>query len=139
MMKALSRSLKNIRVFTSNNCSDKELKDGSTAKEILSVLTDEASLQIMSLLEKRELSTKDISSTLDIPISSTYKKIKRLEQLKLLRITKVIRTLDGMDEFFYTLSIKQLSVTYKNSIFSFDIQQKAFDDKIVRLWQKFKN
>jgi len=115
------------------------LNNGSTAKEILSVLTDEASLQIRSLLGKRELSTKDISSTLDIPISSTYKKIKRLEQLKLLRITKVIRTLDGMDEFFYTLSIKQLSVTYKNSIFSFDIQQKAFDDKIVRLWQKFKN
>lgn len=115
------------------------MKNGSTAKEILSILTDEPSLQIMKLLEKRELSSRAISSTLNIPISSTYKKIKRLEQLKLIRITKVIRTLDGMDESFYTLSIKQISVTYKNDTFSFDIQQKAFDDKIVRLWQKFKN
>ena len=115
------------------------MKNDSTAKEILSILTDEPSLQIMKLLEKRELSSRGISSTLNIPISSTYKKIKRLEQLKLIRVTKVIRTLDGMDESFYTLSIKQISVTYKNDTFSFDIQQKAFDDKIVRLWQKFKN
>ena len=115
------------------------MNNDSTAKEILSILTDEPSLQIMKLLEKRELSSRGISSTLNIPISSTYKKIKRLERLNLIRITKVIRTLDGMDESFYTLSIKQISVTYKNNTFSFDIQQKAFDDKIVRLWQKFKN
>jgi DNA-binding transcriptional ArsR family regulator len=115
------------------------LNNDSTAKEILSILTDEPSLQIMKLLDKRELSARNISSTLNIPISSTYKKMKRLEELKLIRVTKVIRTLDGMDESFYTLSIKQISVTYKNDTFSFDIQQKAFDDKIVRLWQKFKN
>jgi len=115
------------------------LNNDSTAKEILSILTDEPSLQIMKLIDKRELSARNISSTLNIPISSTYKKIKRLEELKLIRITKVIRTLDGMDESFYTLSIKQISVTYKNNTFSFDVQQKAFDDKIVRLWQKFKN
>jgi len=115
------------------------LNNDSTTKEILSILTDEPSLQIMKLLDKRELSARNISSTLNIPISSTYKKMKRLEELKLIRVTKVIRTLDGMDESFYTLSIKQISVTYKNDTFSFDIQQKAFDDKIVRLWQKFKN
>ena len=115
------------------------MNNDSTAKEILSILTDETSLQIMKLIDKRELSARNISSTLNIPISSTYKKIKRLEELKLIRVTKVIRTLDGMDESFYTLSIKQISVTYKNDTFSFDIQQKAFDDKIVRLWQKFKN
>lgn len=115
------------------------MKNDSTAKEILSILTDESSLQIMKLLDKRELNTRVISSTLNIPISSTYKKIKRLEQLKLIRITKVIRTLDGMDESFYTSSIKEVSITYKNNTFSFDIQQKAFDYKIVRLWQKFKN
>jgi predicted transcriptional regulator len=93
----------------------------------------------MNLLDKRELSARDISSTLNIPISSTYKKIKKLEQLKLIRIKKVIRTLEGMDESFYTLSINEINVTYKNNTFSFSIRQKSFDDKIVRLWQKFKN
>ena len=115
------------------------MNNGSSAKEVLSILTDEPSLDIMKLLDKRELSARNISSSLNIPISSTYKKIKRLEQFKLIRITKVVRTLDGMNESFYTLSTKQISITYKNNMFSFDIQQKAFDDKIVRLWQKFKN
>ena len=115
------------------------MNNGSSAKEVLSILTDEPSLDIMKLLDKRELSAQNISSSLNIPISSTYKKIKRLEQFKLIRITKVVRTLEGMNESFYTLSTKQISITYKNNTFSFDIQQKAFDDKIVRLWQKFKN
>jgi predicted transcriptional regulator len=110
-----------------------------TAKEILFILTDEPSLQIMNLLEKKEQSVRAISSTLHLPISSTYKKIKKLEGLKLLRVAKVVRTLDGMDETFYTLSIKEIRVTYRNDTLSFDIQQKAFDDKIIRLWQKFKN
>jgi len=79
------------------------LKNGSASKDILAILTDEASLQIMNLLDKRDLSAREISTILNMPISSTYKKIKRLEQLKLIRITKVIRTLEGMDESFYTM------------------------------------
>ena len=113
--------------------------DDLNTKDILSILTDESSLKIMNLLDKRELSTQNISSTLNIPLSSTYRKIKKLEELNIIKTTKVIRTLDGSDESFYTLSIKEINVTYKRNKFSFDIQQKASDEKIVRLWQKFKN
>ena len=113
--------------------------DDLNTKDILSILTDESSLKIMNLLDKRELSTQNISSTLNIPLSSTYRKIKKLEELNIIKTTKVIRTLDGSDESFYTLSIKEINVTYKGNKFSFDIQQKASDEKIVRLWQKFKN
>ena len=115
------------------------MNNDSGSKDILAVLADQSSLQIMDLLNKKELTARIISSNLNIPISSTYKKIKKLEQLKLIRITKVIRTLDGMDESFYTLSMKEIHIIFKNNTFSFDIQQKAFDDKIIRLWQKFKN
>jgi len=115
------------------------LNNDSGSKDILAVLADQASLQIMDLLNKKELTARIISSNLDIPISSTYKKIKKLEQLKLIRITKVIRTLDGLDESFYTLSMKEIHIIFKNNTFSFDIRQKAFDDKVIRLWQKFKN
>ena len=115
------------------------MKNGPAAKDILSILTDKSSTQIMKLLDRQELSARVVSSTLNLPLSSTYKKIKKLEQLNLIRITKVMRTLDGMDESFYTLSVKEITVTYKNHIFSSDIQQMEFDDKIMRLWQKFKN
>jgi predicted transcriptional regulator len=115
------------------------LIDDPNAKDILSILTDEPSLKIMNLLDKREFSTQNISLTLNIPLSSTYRKVKKLEQLNIIKTTKVVRTLDGLDESFYTLSIKEINVTYKRNKFLFNIQQKALDDKIVRLWQKFKN
>src|SRR6185369_15323822 len=121
------------------NCRDKELKNDSIAKEILFILTDEPSLQIMNLLEKKELSVREISSTLNLAISTTYKKIKKLEGLKLLRVAKVVRTLDGMDETFYTLSIKEIRVTYRNDTLSFDIKRKTFNEKIIRHDKNSKN
>ena len=81
----------------------------------------------MNLLDKRELSTEDLSSTLNMPLSSIRRKIKKLEQLNIIKTTKVIRTLDESDESFYILSIKEINVTYKRNRFSFDIQQKALD------------
>ena len=83
--------------------------DDPNAKDILSILTDEPSLKIMNLVDKRELSAQNISSTLNIPLSSTYRKIKKLEQLNIIKTTKVIRTLDGLDESFYTLSVKEIN------------------------------
>jgi len=50
--------------------------------------------------------------------------MKKLEQLNIIKTTKVVRTLDGLDESFYTLSIKEINVTDKRNKFSFDIQQK---------------
>lgn len=115
------------------------MSNDSTAKEILFVLSDETCLKIMKLLDKKQLSAQVISSTLNLPLSSTYRKIRKLEQLKIIRKTKVIRTLDGLDESFFTLSMNEITITYKNHSFKFNIQQKKLEDRIVRLWQKFKD
>jgi predicted transcriptional regulator len=72
-------------------------------QRILSILTDEPTLKIIKLLDKRELITQNISSTLNIPLSSTYRKVRKLDQLKIIKTTKVVRTLDGLDESFYIL------------------------------------
>ena len=55
--------------------------DDPNAKDILPILTDEPSLKIMNLVDKRELSTQNISSTLNIPVSLTYRKIKNPSNL----------------------------------------------------------
>jgi predicted transcriptional regulator len=115
------------------------LNNGPTEKDILFILTDESSLKIMKLLDKKQLSAQTISSTLNIPLSSTYRKIKKLEQLKIIKVTKVVRTLDGLDESFYTLWMKEINISYKNHTFSVKIRLTSSDEKIVRLWQKFKN
>jgi len=45
---------------------------------------------------------QQIASLLDIPLSSTYRKIGKLEKHDIIRKTKVIKTLDGSDESTYT-------------------------------------
>ena len=115
------------------------MNNGPTEKDILFILTDEPSLQIMKLLDKKQLSAQIISSTLNIPLSSTYRKIKKLEELKIIKVAKVVRTLDGLDESFYTLWMKEIKISFKNHKFSINIRVTSSDEKIVRLWQKFKN
>jgi len=114
-------------------------KDSPTEKDILFILTDESSLQIIKLLDKKQFSAQMISSTLNIPLSSTYRKIKKLEQLKIIKVTKVVRTLDGLDQSFYTLWMKEIKISYKDHKFSINIRLLSSDEKIVRLWQKFKS
>jgi DNA-binding transcriptional ArsR family regulator len=110
----------------------------ASAKEILSVLSDDTNLKIMKLLEGKELSIQQVSSQLGIPLSSAYRKIGKMEQLQILKKTKIVRRLDGLDESFYTTWIYEINIIYKDSTFSYRIKQKSLEDKIVRLWQKFK-
>jgi DNA-binding transcriptional ArsR family regulator len=110
----------------------------ASAKEILSVLSDDTNLKIMKLLEGKELSIQQVSSHLGIPLSSAYRKIGKMEQLQILKKTKIMRRLDGLDESFYTTWIYEININYKDSTFSYRIKQKSLEDKIVRLWQKFK-
>jgi DNA-binding transcriptional ArsR family regulator len=110
----------------------------TSAKEILSILSDDTNLKIMKLLEGKELSIQQVSSQLGIPLSSAYRKMGKMEQLQILKKTKIMRRLDGLDESFYTTWIYEISINYKDSTFSYRIKQKSLEDKIVRLWQKFK-
>jgi DNA-binding transcriptional ArsR family regulator len=106
--------------------------------EALRVLSDETSLTIMELLDGKELSMQQISTSLDMPLSSTYRKVAILEQSGFIKKTKIIRKAEGMDESFYTLWVHEVSISYKNNTFSLSIKQKPIAEKIVRLWQKFK-
>ena len=115
------------------------MNNPSSTKDILSILLDETNLKILKLLDGKEQTIQQVSSLLDIPLSSTYRKIGKLEKLGLIKKTKVVRTLDGLDESVYTLWAYEIIVSYKDNSLSFKIKQKPLDDKIVRLWQKFKS
>ncbi len=109
------------------------------AKDILRILSDETSLAIMELLDGKELSMQQISASLDMPLSSTYRKVAGLEQLCIIKKTKIIRRAEGMDESFYTRWVDEVNVSYKGNSISLSIKQKPIKEKIVRLWQKFKD
>lgn len=105
--------------------------------EILTILGDEYSRKILSILAKNELNTLEISTKLDIPASTTYRKIKNLESLALIKKTKVIRTLEGLDESYYKSLVSGIEVKFRNGEMSCKIEKFTMDEKIQRLWEKF--
>lgn len=105
--------------------------------EILSVLSDEQSREIIKIITKTELSIQQICNLLNIPQSTAYRKIRKLEELKIIKKTKVIRTLEGLDESYYKNWTHEIVVTFRDGIISYNLEHLKMEDKIVRLWQKF--
>jgi predicted transcriptional regulator len=105
--------------------------------EILSILADEYSRKILSILTKNELNAQEISDRLDIPTSTTYRKIKNLENLGLIKKTKVVRTLEGLDESYYKSLVSGIDVKFKDGEIFCKLEKLTMDEKIQRLWEKF--
>ncbi|EGP93949.1 ArsR/SmtB family transcription factor [Nitrosarchaeum koreense] len=107
------------------------------ASEIFAAISDEQSREIIKLVTNTELTIQQISSMLDIPLSTAYRKTRKLEELEIIKKTKVIRTLEGLDESYYKNWINEIVVTYRDGELSFKLERIKMEDKIVRLWQKF--
>ena len=105
--------------------------------EILAILGDEYSRKILSILAKNEMNALEISANLGIPASTTYRKIKNLESLALIKKTKIIRTLEGLDESYYKSLVSGIEVKFRNGEMSCKIEKFTMDEKIQRLWEKF--
>jgi len=106
---------------------------------ILSLLTDKSSLTILKVLDGKEYSIQQIAYYLDLPLSSTYRKVNKLEQLRVIKKIKIVRKTDGTDESFYTSWIDEIQITLKNNRISCKVKNKEYQDKIVRLWQGLKS
>ena len=109
----------------------------SASEEILSILNDGLSRQIIDKLTDEELSVQQLSSYLNIPQSSTYRKVRKLEELDLIKKSKVVRTSDGSDENYYKSLVFQIVIMFKDGELSATVEKFKMEDKIVRLWQKF--
>jgi len=107
------------------------------SKEILSILNDDESRNILKTLLSEELTIQQISSKLNISQSSAYRKIRKLEDAGLIKKSKVIRTQDGSDENYYKSMVYQITVLFKNGELSLTIEKFKMEDKIVRMWEKF--
>jgi predicted transcriptional regulator len=111
----------------------------SSPEDILSFLIDKSSLTILKLLDGKEYSIQEIASNLDQPLSSTYRKVNKLEQLKIIKKTKIVRKTDGTDESFYTSWIDEIQIIFKHNKIICKVKNKEYHDKIVRLWQGLKS
>lgn len=107
--------------------------------DIASVLADRYTREILTILTNAELSSQQIATKLDMPTSTTYRKIKNLEELNLIKKTKVVRTTEGLNERYYRSTVSEINVNFKDGKMTYSIERIKMDDKIVRLWQKFKD
>ena len=105
--------------------------------EILSILGDGYSRMILALLVNNELSAQEISVKLGIPTSTTYRKIKNLESFEMIKKTKVVRTLEGLDESYYKSLVSGIDIKFKDGKISCKLEKFTMDQKIQRLWEKF--
>lgn len=107
------------------------------ASEILTTLSDEQNREIIKLVTNTELTIQQISNMLNIPLSTAYRKTKKLEELKIIKKTKVVRTLEGLDESYYKNWTYEIVVTYRDGELSYKLEHVKIEEKIIRLWQKF--
>ena len=105
--------------------------------EILSILSDKQSREIIKVLSKTELTIQQISNLLNIPQSTAYRKIRKLEELHIVKKTKIVRTLEGLDESYYKNWTYEIIVAFREGKLSYNLEHVKMEDKIVRLWQKF--
>ena len=121
-----------------NNKKDNDNHDKkSNSDEILTILSDKQSREIIKMLSKTELTIQQISNLLNIPQSTAYRKTRKLEELDIVKKTKVVRTLEGLDESYYKNWTYEIVVTFREGKLSYKLEHVKMEDKIVRLWQKF--
>lgn len=114
------------------------MKDSAAPGDILALLSDEQNIQIISLLYDRELNIKQISDLLHLPQSTAYRKVRALEGFTIIKKTKIVRTLEGLDEAYYRSWISEVVITFnEDGKVSYRLERVKLEDKIKRLWQHF--
>ena len=109
-----------------------------TDVDITSALADKYTRDILTILGKEELSSQQIANKLEIPTSTTYRKVKTLEDLELIKKTKVVRTVEGLSESYYKSLVLEINIKYKDGNLTYAVNKIKMDDKIIRLWEKFR-
>jgi len=101
--------------------------------KLLIVLADDVSRKIIEILTNNELSHLQISKKLKIPQTTTYRKIKKLEDLTLIKKFKVVRNLDGTEESYYTSWVSEIGIKIKDGKVSYNFEKIKLDEKIKRI------
>lgn len=102
-------------------------------EKILNFLADEYSRKILTSTIKRECSARELALELKIPSATLYRKIKALEEAKLIKNVKSVRTQAGNDENYYRSTVKEISIKFNDKL-SVKIVKKDLTDKYIKLW-----
>lgn len=86
--------------------------DSPLRKSILDALSDDYSRKILNYTIEQPHSVVDIVKSLDIPMTTAYRRVNNLTDEKLLKVTGSIVTDDGKKYFLYQSKLKAIYVVF---------------------------
>ena len=95
-------------------------RDSEFRKAILKALSDDYSRIIMNYTIEKSKSVVNIVKDCDIPMTTAYRRVKELEENKILKVTGSIVTGDGKKYFLYQNRLKAIYVVF--GLESLDVQ-----------------
>lgn len=107
-------------------------------ENILHFLADEYSRKILTATIKQECSARELAIELKIPSATLYRKIKSLEEAKLIKNVKTVRTQAGNDENYYRSTINKIFITFDGKL-SITLVEKDLTDRFIKLWNIVSN
>ncbi len=115
-------------------------KSKTSSDEILiGILGNKYCRAILSLTSDMECSAFQLCRELGIPLATVYRKLKLLEDTGLIKHVKTIIHLSGNEEKYYRCAIQDVKVSFHKGMLSVNLNLEEYNNKIVRLWQKFRH
>tara|TARA_B100000949_G_scaffold223422_1_gene225888 strand:+ start:421 stop:792 length:372 start_codon:yes stop_codon:yes gene_type:complete len=108
---------------------------------ILNALLDEYSRKIIDSTIDKSKSITEIIREQNIPMTSTYRRVKLLVDSKLIKVERSMVTEDGKRYYLYLSSIKNASITYNEGELIVEITpniKELPEDKLLRSFTNIK-
>ena len=117
------------------------IKDEKQKKAIVNALLDEYSRKILDSTIDEAKSITDIMREQDIPMTSTYRRVKLLMDNKLVKVERSMVTHDGKRYFLYLSNIKEASIRFNKGELIVEITpniREKPEDKLLRSFSTIK-
>ena len=124
---------------SSGNDLDMIIKDEKQKKAIVNALLDEYSRKILDSTIDEAKSITDIMREQDIPMTSTYRRVKLLMDNKLVKVERSMVTHDGERYFLYLSNIKDASILFNKGELIVEITPNIRERPEDRLLRSFSN
>ena len=124
---------------SSGNDLDMIIKDEKQKKVIVNALLDEYSRKILDSTIDEAKSITDIMREQDIPMTSTYRRVKLLMDNKLVKVERSMVTDDGKRYFLYLSNIKDASIRFNKGELVVEITPNIRERPEDRLLRSFSN
>ncbi len=102
----------------------------------IAMLADECAFAILSLTSRKEYSAKQLSFELDTPVATVYRKLKLMEDARLIQNVKTLIDRAGNQEKYYRCTIHKATLEFKDGKLSIKTEKLDYSDKLVTLWKK---